>query len=139
VRAALQAHGLILPESHVIEQPFSFEGGRAGLRAAMALEPRPTALICSTDILSFGACDEARRMGVEVPADVSITGFDDISFAAMCVPALTTVRVPIVEIGNRSADALIAQIEGDKPPLHECLEIRLVIRESTAPASQHIP
>ena len=139
VRLALQAHGLILPESHVIEQPFSFEGGRAGLRAAMALEPRPTALICSTDILSFGACDEARRMGVEVPADVSITGFDDISFAAMCVPALTTVRVPIVEIGNRSADALIAQIEGDKPPLHECLEIRLVIRESTAPASQHIP
>lgn len=131
VRKAMADRGLALPEDHIIEQDFSFDGGRAGLRAAMALHPRPTALVCGTDILSFGACDEARRMGIEVPTQLSISGFDDISFAAMAVPALTSVRVPIAEIGHRSADNLIAQIEGAAPALHERLDIELVIRAST--------
>jgi len=136
VRGAMAARGLALAEDHILEQPFTFEGGRAGLRAAMALHPRPTALLCGTDILSFGACDEARRMGIEVPEQLSISGFDDISFAAMSVPALTTVRVPITQIGNSSADNLIAQIEESEAPRHERLEIELIARASTgiAPA-----
>jgi LacI family transcriptional regulator len=130
VRSALGARGLELPESHIVEQPFTFEGGRVGLRAALALQPRPTALICGTDILSLGACDEARRLGVSIPDQLSITGFDDISFAALNIPALTTVRVPIADIGNRSADNLIAQIEGLEPAQREALGIALVVRES---------
>jgi LacI family transcriptional regulator len=128
---AMAARGLQLADACIFEQPFTFEGGRAGLRAAMALEPRPTALLCGTDILSIGACDEARRLGIDVPGELSISGFDDISFAAMAVPALTTVRVPITEIGNRSADNLIAQIEEIDAPRHERLDIELIVRAST--------
>jgi LacI family transcriptional regulator len=136
VRQAMAARGLVLPDTHILEQPFSFDGGRAGLRAALALQPRPSALICGTDILSFGACDEARRLGIQVPAQLSVTGFDDISFAAMSWPALTTVRVPISEIGNRSVDNLLVQIEGGSAAQRERLDIELIVRDSTGPGPE---
>ena len=132
IRRELRTQGLELPESHIIEQPFTLEGGRAGLRAAMALGARPTALIATTDLLSLGACDEARVQGLRVPEDVSVTGFDDIAFSAVAHPALTTVRVPIVQIGRLSADNLIAQIEGQPAEARTCLDIELVVRGSTA-------
>ncbi|MFF7710128.1 substrate-binding domain-containing protein [Pseudomonas sp. NPDC007930] len=134
IRRALAAAGLELPESHIIEQPFTLEGGRAGLHAALALNPRPSALIGTTDLLSLGACDEARRLGVAVPEGLSVTGFDDIAFSAVAHPPLTTVSVPIEAIGHQSADTLIAQIEGRPAQARTCLEIGLVVRGSTGVA-----
>lgn len=138
VRNRLASVGLELAESHIIEQPFSLDGGREGLRQLLALEPRPTAVICSTDILGMGVCDEARRLGISVPGQLSVTGFDDITFSSVASPALTTVKVPIVEIGHKSADTLVAQIEGlITQPVTE-LAISLVARQSTAaPASEN--
>ncbi|MBA1289200.1 LacI family DNA-binding transcriptional regulator [Pseudomonas japonica] len=131
VRNALQAARLDLPESHVIEQPFTLDGGRVGLRQALALHPRPTALVCTTDLLSLGACDEARRQGIAIPAQLSVTGFDNIDFAAVATPPLTSVSVPIETIGHLSADTLIAQIEGRSPARLVALETELVVRGST--------
>lgn len=135
IRNALGAVGLDLPESHILEQPFTLEGGRAGLRQAIGLTPRPTALVCTTDLLGLGACDEARRLDIAIPQLLSITGFDNIDFAAVATPPLTTVSVPIEIIGHLSADTLIAQIEGQSPPRLTCLETELVVRGSTTTVS----
>jgi LacI family transcriptional regulator len=82
----MAARSLALAEDHILEQPFTFEGDRAGLRAATALHPRPTALLCGTDILSFGACDEARHMGIEVPGQLAFYGIPDAKAARVALP-----------------------------------------------------
>ena len=121
-----------LPGSRIIEQPFTLEGGRAGLRIAMEMTPRPTAIVCSTDVTCMGAIAEARIMGIKVPEELSITGFDDIDFAAVSVPALTTVNVPSSKIGISSANNIVSLIEGRPFARRERVQIELIVRQSTA-------
>lgn len=135
VRKRFARHGIEVPEQRIVEQPFSLEGGRAGFEQVLAMQPRPTALICTTDLLALGACEQAKRRQVEIPAQMTITGFDDISFSAIASPSLTSISIPIFEIGRLSADNLIAQIEGiEVEPVVE-LDISLVARESSAGVS----
>lgn len=131
VRQRCVRYGVDLPDNRIIEQPFSLEGGRAGLEAVLDMDPRPTALICTTDLLALGASEQAKRRGLSVPRDLSITGFDDISFSAIASPSLTSVSVPIFEIGRISADTLIAQIEGVEVDQVIELDIALMPRESS--------
>jgi LacI family transcriptional regulator len=130
---ALKEAGIELAPTQIIQQPFTLEGGRAGLRIAMELTPRPTAIVCSTDVTCMGAIAEARLQGIDVPTELSITGFDDIDFAAVSVPALTTVCVPSTDIGISSANNIIAMIEGRPVARRERVQIDLVVRQSTAP------
>ncbi|MGE1527066.1 substrate-binding domain-containing protein [Pseudomonas ceruminis] len=135
VRKRFARHGIEVPEQRIVEKPFSLEGGRAGFEQVLAMQPRPTALICTTDLLALGACEQAKRRQVEIPAQMTITGFDDISFSAIASPSLTSISIPIFEIGRLSADSLIAQIEGiEVEPVVE-LDISLVARESSAGVS----
>ncbi len=134
----LAAGGIALPATHVLICPFSVAGGREGLRRAVALQPRPTAIVACTDQLAAGALAEARRLGIAVPAALSITGFDDVEFAALLEPALTTVRVPAGDIGRFAARRLLRAID---PPdasqpddSHTVIDTELVVRGSTGPA-----
>ncbi|MDJ0343782.1 LacI family DNA-binding transcriptional regulator [Streptomyces sp. H10-C2] len=109
--------------------------GDARLAAEIALSrpgPRPTALICDDDILAAGACKAARRLGLRVPGDVSVTGFDDLALATAVEPELTTVRLPADEIGGRGMAALLAVLDG-RPADRGDLPVELVVRGSTAP------
>ncbi|WP_223457477.1 MULTISPECIES: LacI family DNA-binding transcriptional regulator [unclassified Pseudomonas] len=133
VADTLKEAGIELAPTQIIQQPFTLEGGRAGLRMAMELTPRPTAIVCSTDVTCMGAIAEARLQGIHVPTELSITGFDDIDFAAVSVPALTTVCVPSTDIGISSANNIIAMIEGRPVARRERVQIDLVVRQSTAP------
>jgi LacI family transcriptional regulator len=133
VTETLNEAGIELAAHQVIQQPFTLEGGRAGLRMAMELTPRPTAIVCSTDVTCIGAIAEARLLGLRVPTELSITGFDDIDFAAVSVPALTTVSVPSTDIGISSANNIVAMIEGRPIAKRERVQIDLVVRQSTAP------
>ena len=132
-RAALREAGLELRPEWVVEQPFSFEGGRQAVRQLMAGAEKPTVIICSTDLLAVGAINECRNRKIRVPDDVSITGFDDIELAVLTDPALTTVRVPSMEIGTRAARHLVALMEGselpDEPPLDAPVVVRSSLRE----------
>jgi LacI family transcriptional regulator, repressor for deo operon, udp, cdd, tsx, nupC, and nupG len=98
----------------------------------LSADPRPTALICDDDLLAAGACKAARRMGLRVPEDVSVTGFDDLSLATALEPELTTVRLPAEEVGAAGMRALLAVLEGRtaKTPV---IPVQLVCRGSTAP------
>jgi DNA-binding LacI/PurR family transcriptional regulator len=96
-------------------------------RALLALEPRPTALLCATDVLAFGAMRATRELGFDVPGDVSMTGFDDVPQAA--VADLTTVRQPLVQKGREAGRLLMEQ----NTEREVVLPLELVTRGSTAP------
>ena len=117
----------------VVEEPYSIEGGREGLRRILGSGPGPTAIVCGSDVLAFGAIIECDSMGVAVPQQVSIVGFDDLEFAAHLRPPLTTIRVPAAEMGRRAGELLIAHIGGQPHAAHYPLETNLILRRSTAP------
>lgn len=107
--------------------------GREAAERALALPwPRPTAIVCDDDILAAGACKAARRLGLRVPDDLSVTGFDDLALATAVEPELTTVRLPAEQVGERGMSALLAVLEGRTAETGS-LPVRLVVRGSSAP------
>lgn len=102
--------------------------------AAVALETRPTAIVCFNDLVAFGALAALRERGVGVPGDVSITGFDDIPFAAYAAPSLTTVRSPKLALGRRSFHMLFGLLRREHEGEWETLVPEVIVRESTGPA-----
>lgn len=107
-------------------------GREAAEHALAAPGPRPTAIICDDDILAAGACKAARRLGLRVPDDVSVTGFDDLALATAVEPELTTVRLPAEQVGERGMSALLAVLDG-RPAEPGSLPVHLVVRGSSAP------
>jgi LacI family transcriptional regulator len=108
----------------------------AAVRALSAPGPRPTALLCDGDILAAGALKAARGLGLRVPEDLSVSGFDDLSLATALEPELTSVRLPAEEVGAAGMRALLALLAGDggagAPGAVE-LPVRLIPRASTGP------
>ncbi len=94
---------------------------------------RPTALVCDDDLLAAGACKAARRLGVRVPGELSVTGFDDLTLATAIEPELTTVTLPAEEFGARGMAALLTAVDGGTPADEE-LPVALTVRGSTGPA-----
>ncbi|MEN8652973.1 LacI family DNA-binding transcriptional regulator [Streptomyces sp. 21So2-11] len=108
--------------------------GRQAAQAALTGPgPRPTALVCDDDIIAAGACKAVRRLGLRVPEDVSVTGFDDLALATAVEPELTTVRLPAEQVGERGMAALLAVLDGRTPEGGD-LRVELVTRGSTARA-----
>jgi LacI family transcriptional regulator len=110
-------------------------GREAALRALSGPGPRPTALLCDGDVLAAGACKAARVLGLRVPEDVSVSGFDDLSLATALDPELTTVRLPAERVGAQGMAALLALLDGEStaPGGAAELPVELVVRGSTAP------
>jgi LacI family repressor for deo operon, udp, cdd, tsx, nupC, and nupG len=112
---------------------FSMESAR--LAAARLIQRGVTGMICASDVIALGSIRAARRMGLEVPRDVSVVGFDDSMLMTCTDPPLTTVRQPIEMMGQAAVDLLVNQIEGTGVAPDELLfEPELVVRGSTAPA-----
>jgi len=133
-RQALAEAGLPDDALVLIETEYGIETGAAALRTLMALPDRPTVVLCGNDVLGIGAVQAAKQMGLRVPEDVSITGFDDIELATLSDPALTTVHVPHREMG-RSAAAMLVRMVADKTnPDSVELSTDLRIRRSLGPA-----
>ena len=111
----------------------SRELGREGARALLSRDPRPTGLLCASDELAFGALQAARDLGLRVPADVSVVGFDDVPAAGHAEPPLTTVRQPLAEKGRRAGELALRVLDGGRPEEPTRLAVSLVERGSTAP------
>lgn len=111
----------------VVEAAYGVAQGRAAFASLMDRTPRPTAILCGNDVLAVGALAEARARGLDVPGDVSITGFDDIEIARIVDPPLATVHVPHREMGRRAALSLIEMIEtgGDVESVTLATDLRL--------------
>ena len=133
VREALAAAGIALPASRLVERRYGLAPAREGLRQLFAAPTPPTAIICGNDVLAFGALLEAQRLGLEVPGQLSIVGFDDLELAAHLRPALTTVRVPAEEMWRCAADRILAALRGEELQRETQIELSLVLRESSGP------
>ncbi|MGI5472874.1 LacI family DNA-binding transcriptional regulator [Streptomyces sp. CA-132043] len=134
-RAAAAAAGRALPDEYVARAMFSLEGGQAA--ANRLLERGVTGIVCASDPLALGAVRAARRRKLDVPADVSVVGYDDSAFMSCTEPPLTTVRQPIEAMGRAAVDLLCAQIQGGAVSQEELLfEPELVVRGSTGQAAR---
>lgn len=133
VREALEAAGLELPAARLVERRYGVAPAREGLRQLMAAKPPPTAIVCGNDVLALGALLEAQRLGLAVPGQLSIVGFDDLELSAHVQPALTTVRVPAEQMWCSAADRVLAALAGDELPRETEIEVALVLRESSGP------
>jgi LacI family repressor for deo operon, udp, cdd, tsx, nupC, and nupG len=130
--ALAQIAGLRSDSWFVERTNFSMESAR--LAAARLIERGVTGMICASDVLALGSIRAARRLGLEVPRDVSVVGFDDSALMTCTDPPLTTVRQPIETMGQAAVDMLVNQIEGSGVAPDELLfEPELVVRGSTAP------
>ncbi|MCL6525539.1 MAG: substrate-binding domain-containing protein [Thermaceae bacterium] len=108
------------------------EGARAA-RDLLSLKPGPSALLCMSDQLALGVLDAARQMGLRVPEDLSVVGFDDIPEARRTIPALTTVHQPLLEKGVWAGRLLLAQLRQEPLEAPPTLPTHLVLRESSGP------
>lgn len=132
VRDGLEAAGIAWDEVAIEERANNQEAGADAARSLLTATPRPTAIVATTDQLALGALDGARALGLDVPVDVSVAGFDDIAEAARSQPPLTTVRQPLVEKGAVAGDRLFALLASE-PAADAVLPVELVVRASTAP------
>ena len=134
-RQAMAAAGAAVDEELV--RLGSYDPETAAEQAARLLggAGRPTAVFAANDLSAIATIEVARRMGLRVPEDLSVVGFDDIPEATRCTPMLTTVEQPIREMGRRAVELLIRLIRGESEPerTHIMLPTRLVVRASTAP------
>jgi len=111
------------------------DAAQAAMRGLLQSEDRATAVICGSDLYALAAVRTCLGEGVAVPRAVSIIGFGDAEFGRCAVPALTTVRVPSAQIGVRLAEGLLACLELRQAMASFETPVKLVVRESTAPAS----
>ncbi|MEU5218062.1 LacI family DNA-binding transcriptional regulator [Streptomyces sp. NPDC020807] len=134
VRAAALAESLAGVSVRTVRAPLDVHGAMAAAeRALSGPGPLPTALVCDDDILAAGACKAVRRLGLRVPEDISVTGFDDLALATAVEPELTTVSLPAERIGERGMAALLAVLAGE-PPQPDDLPVTLACRGSSGPA-----
>ena len=135
-REALATGGIDLPDDHVVVGPASVEGGSACLARAWEDGQRPTAILAMSDAMAIGAINAARRLGLGVPADLSVVGFDDIELSRHVEPPLTTVHQPVRRKGEEACRLLLSAIARDESPRpdHLTLETRLIVRGSSGPA-----
>ncbi|MFE0703369.1 LacI family DNA-binding transcriptional regulator [Streptomyces sp. NPDC058872] len=135
VRAAALVESLAEVSVRTVRAPLDVHGAMAATERALAAPgPRPTALVCDDDILAAGACKALRRLGLRVPEDVSVTGFDDLALATAVEPELTTVALPAEHIGERGMEALLNVLAGEAAA-PDLLPVTLVPRGSTGPAA----
>lgn len=134
-RQALCEAGIPVDERLVLgDGILDFEGGYHTACQLMAMSPSPTAILAGNDLMAVGVIRAAREMGRNVPGDLSVIGFDDVTLASYSIPPLTTVFQPRYEIGVLAAELLIERMrDPDLPPRHRNLDVSLMVRQSTAP------
>jgi DNA-binding LacI/PurR family transcriptional regulator len=131
----LAEHGIVADEVPIWEAPDNArESGREGARWLFGLEPRPTAVLCMSDELAMGAIRAAGDVGLSVPAEVSIVGFDDTPAASWSDPPLTTVRQDLVAKGRQAGELALRMLNGARPGRPVTIGVELQVRGSTAPA-----
>ena len=109
---ALRRAGIVMNSAYCILGDFTFKSGAKALRKLLSLPKAPTAIFCHTDMMAIGAIQEAKKLGLRVPQDLSVVGFDDIQFSQYCDPPLTTVSQPRYEIGRQAMLMMLEILKG---------------------------
>ncbi len=141
IRAELGLDGLEIPGERIVSCPPTMEGGAAAARDLLERVPNVDAVLCFNDLVATGTLLTARQKGLSVPYDLSVVGYDDIAYARMFSPALTTLRVPTYDIGAHAMRMLLSRMNGEQRTISIVVQPELIIRESTRmrPSSTLLP
>ena len=120
-----------IPKSLIFNGEFSISWGREVARKIISMNSIPDAIICSSDIIAIGLMSELLNLGFSIPKDFKITGLDDIDFAALCSPTLTTVRQPIREMAEKAIEIVKENQISLKKPVDVSFKGELIMRSST--------
>jgi LacI family xylobiose transport system transcriptional regulator len=136
-RSALEAAGIPLQERYVVGSEFGRDDGVTCGMELLSMPHPPTAIFASSDLTALGVYEAARALGVDIPSDLSIVGYDDLQIAQWVGPPLTTVRQPLTEMAEEATRLVIRlRNDGADDNLRLDLATRLVVRESTRQYSQ---
>ncbi|MGN9787970.1 LacI family DNA-binding transcriptional regulator [Nonomuraea sp. ZG12] len=111
------------------------QGGEAGLAQLLDDERRPSAIFCINDMVAVGVLRDLEKRGIAAPGEMSVVGYDDVEFAALLSPALTSIRMPKQQLGQAAAELLVTDFRADDNHWHQeiVFQPELIIRASTAP------
>lgn len=137
--AALEEHGLDPDDMPVEQGYFTYRSGLVAAERLIAREPRPTAIFASNDDMAAAAVNIAHRSGLDVPADISVAGFDDTAPATTVWPELTTIRQPVAEMAESAIELLMADLRNSGEETERVLKHKLIVRDSAAPPAEQKP
>ncbi|TWB17057.1 LacI family DNA-binding transcriptional regulator [Nitrospirillum bahiense] len=137
---ALAEHGVTVPDRWIVEGLYTFETGEKRGMELLSPADRPTAIFASNDEMAAGVYKAAYRLGISIPRDLTVVGFDDTPLASRMCPALSTVRLPIHDMGRLAADRLIGRINDGDAGKAQPITVtpRLVVRESSSAPAQSV-
>ncbi|CAN7250299.1 LacI family DNA-binding transcriptional regulator [Rhizobium sp. LjRoot30] len=118
----------------VVQPGYTINDGGMAFRRIIEQNPNVTSVMCNTDLLACGVLSECRKLGIEVPRQLSVSGFEDVSFAPLLYQPLTTLSVPSGDIGRHAARAMIANLEHGESLTSMQFEASLILRDSVAAA-----
>jgi LacI family transcriptional regulator len=133
---SLKNHNIKIPKRRILEGKNSYESGIQCAQKLLAMNPRPTAIYANNDEMATGVMRVAHDLGIRIPEDLSIVGFDDNIIASRVLPSLTTIRRPVEEIASIATDKLITSFQTDTSSDRHDWNVTpfLVSRDSTGPA-----
>ena len=135
-RQAMEEAGLTVRNEYLVDGDFTFESGIAAMGQLLELPEPPTAVFTANDLTAIGCVVKALECGIRVPDEISIAGIDNIQATEYLTPQLTTVNVPMVEMGRQAAQHIFARIKDEPAPETTVLPHNLIVRGTTArPAS----
>ncbi len=131
-RRKLEKAGIAVPDTLTRDGRFTEHGGAEATAELLRDHPETTAILAGSDKMAIGALHYLQRRGHRVPQDISVVGFDDLPHAAFVNPSLTTIHLPLYEVGRQACLRLIERVEGRHERVAETMPTHLVIRDSTA-------
>lgn len=138
-RAAMESHQIKMDDSWILESEFNFDGGYTATKIAMSRSVKPTAIFAGSDEAGLGALYALQELGIKVPEQVSVCGFDDAAHSKHTWPGLTTVHHPIDQIVEKATYLLLDILDGKQPEsVQVVVPSRLVIRGSIAEVNKNI-
>ena len=137
----MQKAGIPVEKGWVLEGKMTIDGAIEATSSLLNHPQRPTAIFCANDEMAMGCMHAVKMAGCRIPEDISILGFDDIRYAEILDPPLTTIRQPAEEIGERAINRLLLEIEDGRSQSAETEIVphKLIIRQSVAPPAPPKP
>lgn len=137
---ALGRHNLELKSEFIAEGEFTYESGERAARELLSRKVRPTAIFAANDEMAFGVMNVAHALGISIPNDLSLVGFDGTRFASFVIPSLSTIRRPSAEMASLGTRKLLAYIDGGVDAAREfesMVSPQFVPRDSTGPVREN--
>ncbi|PTY78978.1 LacI family transcriptional regulator [Heyndrickxia sporothermodurans] len=132
-KMALAEYDIPIREDFIFREVTDIEGGKITLRKMLSLKDRPTAIFTGSDMVAAGVITEAKASGLRIPEDIAVIGFDDQPIAEMIEPKITTIKQPILEIGQKASKLMMDIIEkkDGQDEFDSLLSLQLIVRAST--------